>query len=480
MANSIITDKLRESRHNTNLGGINITSLNIGRKRPIFCREVKPGDKGTLSISGNYILNPLVATNVGKVHVKTEAFFIPACDNMVGFEEMLLGKPVYKNGVAVNPHVPRVNAYNWVNQFFLNCNYNTSLRCYSSSENDIDLIKTPSSLVNVDVQEQLNALGTRDFDKNSSTYFRDSYTLGQGSVLSRNSVYTSVNPTNEIIGYIPYNLATRLVRGVISYDEVLDKYSDYFYVPYWVFRDDDSQSVRFCKLSDVNNLQVPYSTVYDYCTLHMSGRHGEEFMLLDDFQQQSARFGGVSGTISSSSGLLDSFFVPIVRLTQYGKDILNLTNAFKWIQTYNPMYLFNSTDSIHSSLVTSYGDSDTLEPNLRASTSAGTMSLFSDIFGFVLRNILNDNDHKVYLLNNLSTLSNLYAQGFDYGVNEQIPTAVANICVNSARAYFLDINAFVDNIVGSSPLGDSNLSPLADETTLFNLPNKNGKQYPED
>lgn len=464
MANSIISDKLRESRHNTNIGGVNITSLNIGRKRPIFCREVKPGDKGTLSISGNYILNPLVATNVGKVHVKTEAFFVPACDNMVGFEDMLLGKPVYKNGVAVNPHVPRVNAYNWVNQFFLNCNYNTSLRCYTGTLDDSFSVIPPSSLVNVDSQEQLNALGTRDFDKNSSTYFK-------------NSSYCSVNPTNEIVAYIPFNLATRLVRGVISYDEVLSKYKDYYFVPYWAFDDDDTPNLHFCSLAYLEQLNVPYSTVYDFATLHMSGRHGEEFMLLDDFQLNSGQFGGVSADFNTqTSGLLDSFFVPLVRLTQYGKDVFNLTNAFKWLQTYNPLYLFNSTDFIHSTFVTSYG-SQSLQPNTRSATSAGTMSIFSDVFGYIIRLALISGTEKQYMLNNLCSSAYLYAQGFDYFINESVPSVLANICVNRTSVYFLDINSFVDNVVGTSPLGSSSFTPLSDAKDLFNLPDDVFRSY---
>lgn len=457
MSNSIITDKLRESRHNTNIGGINITSLNIGRKRPIFCREVKPGDKGTLSISGNYILNPLVATNVGKVHVKTEAYFIPACDNMVGFEDMLLGKPVYKNGVAVNPHVPRVNAYNWVNQFFLNCNYNTSLRCYSPTDWDEEtFIIPPTSLVNVDVQEQLNALGTRDFDKNSSTYFK-------------NDSYCSVNPTNEIIGYIPFNLATRLMRGEVSYEDVLTKYAFDFYVPFWTFHDDDTQNLHFCNLHALNELNVPYSTVYDFVTLHMSGRHGEEFMLLDEFQQKSHM-------MTTQENRLDSFFVPIVRLTQYGKDVFNLTNAFKWIQTYNPMYLFNSTDTIHMPLVTGY-NSGSFEPQTRDSVSASTSCLFSDVFGNALRVALNDSSSRTWMLNNLCKRSDLYAQGFDYFFDESVPSAIANICVNNTSVYFLDINAFVDNICSSSPLNNSNITPISDVKLLFNLPDVEYRRY---
>lgn len=458
MANSIITDKLRESRHNTNLGGINITSLNIGRKRPIFCREVKPGDKGTLSISGNYILNPLVATNVGKVHVKTEAYFVPACDNMVGFEDMLLGKPVYKNGVAVNPHVPRVNAYNWVNQFFLNCNFNTSLRCYDlpSDWDDDTFLTPPPSLVNVDVQEQLNALGTRDFDKNSSAYFK-------------NLSYCSVNPTNEIIGYIPFNLATRLIRGVISYDDLLSKYSSNFFVPFWSFHDDDTQSLHFTSLRNVVDLNVPYSTVYDYCALHMSGRHGEEFLLLDDFQQKSYMM-----TFDNDISL-DSFYVPIVRLTQFGKDVLNLTNAFKWIQTYNPMYMFNSTDSIHSSIVTSY-PTGSFEPNTRAASLAGTCCLFSDVFGFVVRLALSDEPTRTWMLNHVCKRGSLYAQGFDYFYSESVPSAIANICVNDVDAYFLDINAFVDSICSSSPLNQS-FSPISDPKLLFNLPDVEWRRY---
>lgn len=452
MAISIITDKLRESRHNTNIGGINITSLNIGRKRPIFCREVKPGDKGTLSISGNYILNPLVATNVGKVHVKTEAYFVPACDNMVGFEDMLLGKPVYKNGVAVNPHVPRVNVYNWVNQFFLNCNYNTSLRCYTGTLDDSFSIITPSSLVNVDVQEQLNALGTRDFDKNSSTYFK-------------NDSYCSINPTNEIIAYIPFNIATRLMRGEITYEEVLSKYKSCYFVPYWNFIGSDEPLLHFCSLAELESLNVPYSTVYDFVSLHMSGRHGEEFMLLDDFQQHSYM-------MTTDDNILDSFYVPLVRLTQYGKDVLNLTNAFKWVQTYNPMYLFNSTDSIHSFYVTSYGSgSSLLNPQTKEASVAGTCCLFSDVFGHIVRLALLDSSTRTWMLNNLCKRSKLYAQGFDYFIDEQVPTALANICVNNSTVYFLDINAFVDNICSADPLGNSSLAPLSDPRLLFNLPN---------